>query len=144
MPRTCHLLVLLLLSWSSSFGQNAPKLTTPRIVATFERIGLTTGLPETTIYTPKNWGTFRVSIVMVGTVSNQQDGTWSGELHFTDGAGENPYPSFTVQLGTSIPQTAVADFPIRAKAGKPIKFEVSSYIGQGSKYNVWVVVEQLM
>jgi hypothetical protein len=35
---------------------------------------------------------------------------------------------------------------IRAKAGRPIKFSVTSPYGgtEGSKYNVWVVVEQLM
>jgi hypothetical protein len=82
---------------------------------------------------------------MVGTVSNQQFGLWTGELQFTDGAGENPFgPPFFVQLVTSIRQTAAADFPIRALAGKPIKFEVTSNTTEGTKYNVWVVVEQLM
>src|ERR1700680_3891972 len=69
---TCCLLVVLFGSWSSSLGQSAPKLTYPKIVATFHRFGLTAELPPTTIYTPKNWGTFRISIVMVGTVANGQ------------------------------------------------------------------------
>jgi hypothetical protein len=141
---TCCLLVVLFGSWLSSFGQSAPKLTSPKIVATFQRLGLTADLPPTTIYTPKNWGTFRVSIVMVGTVSNQQYGQWTGQLQFTDGAGQNGPNTFVVQLTTSILATGSGDFPIRAQAGKPLKFSVSSFITQGAKYNVWIVVEQLM
>src|SRR5579863_7213603 len=52
---TCCLLVILFGSWLSSFGQSTPKLTSPKIVATFQRLGLTADLPPTTIYTPKNW-----------------------------------------------------------------------------------------
>jgi hypothetical protein len=141
---TCCLLVLLFGCWLSSFGQSAPKLTSPKIVATFQRLGLTADLPPTTIYTPKNWGTFRVSIVMVDTVSNDRDGLWVGELQFTNGAGDEPFAAFSVLLQTQRPQTAVADFPIRAAAGKPIKFSVAGYRTEGTKYNVWIVVEQLM
>jgi hypothetical protein len=141
---TCCLLVVLCASWLSSFGQGAPKLTSPKIVATFQRLGLTADLPPTTIYTPKNWGTFRVSIVMVDTIPNDRDGLWVGELQFTDGAGENLGRSFSVLLETSIERTAAGDFPIRAAAGKPIKFSVVGYRTEGSKYNVWVVMEQLM
>jgi hypothetical protein len=141
---TCCLLVVLFGSWLSSFGQSAPKLTSPKIVATFQRLGLTADLPPTTIYTPKNWGTFRVSIVMVGTVANQRDGVWVGELQFTNGAGDEPFANFLVRLETTRLQTDDGDFPIRAAAGKPIKFSVVGYRAEGTKYNVWVVVEQLM
>jgi hypothetical protein len=65
MRRTCCLLVVLFGSWLSSFGQSSPQLTSPKIVATFERLNQTAEIPPTTIYTPKNWATFRVSIVMV-------------------------------------------------------------------------------
>ena len=141
-------LVFLFGSWSSSFSQNAPKLTTPRIVATFERLGLTAELPPIAIYTPKTWGTFRISVVMVGTVANgQYNSYWLGGLQFADGAGEN-FPSvnnFAATLTALNRSTGVTEFPIRAKAGKPLKFSVTS-VGDtsGTKYNVWVVVEQLM
>jgi hypothetical protein len=146
---TCCLLVVLFGSWSSSLGQNAPKFTTPQIVATFERLGLTAELPPTTIYTPKDWGTFRISIVMVGTVANGQvNPYWEGGLQFTDGAGLNrpSFQTFAAELATDIRRTAAAEFPIRAKAGKPLKFSVTSHQGDtsGTKYNVWIVVEQLM
>jgi len=56
---TCCVLVELFGSWLSSFGQSAPKFTTPQIVATFQRLNQTGEIPPTTIYTPKNCGTFR-------------------------------------------------------------------------------------
>ena len=146
---TCCLLVVLFGSWLSSFGQKAPKFTTPQIVATFQRLNQTADISPTTIYTPANWGTFRISIVMVGTVANGMgnNASWVGGVQFTDGAGENApdYP-FDAELFTITRQTAVAEFPIRAKAGRPIKFSVISPYGgtEGSKYNVFVVVEQLM
>jgi hypothetical protein len=143
---TCCLLVVLFGSWSSSLGQNAPKFTTPQIVATFQRLGQTAEIPPTTIYTPKNWATFRVSIVMVETVGTGNQATWAGRIQFTDGAGENSGIPFEAQLDVFSRTTAVAEFPIRAKAGKPLIFSVVPDGGdqRGSKYNVWVVVEQLM
>jgi hypothetical protein len=85
---------------------------------------------------------------MVGTVANGQDGAfWLGGLQFWDGAGENlpGFETFAAVLSTSVRFTAVTEFPIRAKAGKPLKFSVASNGDtSGSKYNVWVVVEQLM
>ena len=143
MRRTCYLLVVLFGAWSSSLGQSVPKFTTPQIVATFHRLGQTAEIPPTTIYTPKNWGTFRISIVMVGIVATG-NGYWAGELLFDDGAGkDNPF-DFAAFLNLDIRRTAVAEFPIRAKMGKPIRFQVKSVGAEGSKYNVWVVVEQLM
>jgi hypothetical protein len=145
MRRTCYLLVVLFGAWSSSLGQSAPKFTTPQIVATFHRLGQTAEIPPTTIYTPKNWGTFRISIVMVGTVASGQNGTWAGVVDFKDGAGDNTGTAFSAQLVSEVKQTVFAEFPIRAEARKPIKFSVTGYGSpQGSKYNVWVVVEQLM
>jgi hypothetical protein len=141
---TCFLLVILCGSWLSGLGQSAPKLTSPRIVATFERLGQTAAIPPTTIYTPKKWGTFRVSFVMVVTVANKNDnGAWGPLLQFTDGSGTN------VGGGEIIPAnvrgTVGSGFPFRAKAGKPLIFSTGSGDDtSGTKYNVWVVVEQLM
>jgi hypothetical protein len=146
---TFFLLVFLCGPWVGSFGQHVPKFTTPRIVATFQRLGQTKEIKPVSIYTPPQWGTFRISIVMVGTVANRlYNSHWEGGLQFTDGAGEN-LPGFTVfaaELFTVDRGTATAEFPVRAKAGTPLKFSVTSKGGDtsGSKYNVWVVVEQLM
>jgi hypothetical protein len=148
MRRTLCLLVVLFGLLSTSLGQTAPKFTSPRIVATFHRLGQTAEIPPTTIYTPRNWGTFRVSIVMVGTMDNQNyQSYWLGGLQFTDAAGEN-LPGFgrwAAALTTLNRVTSEAEFPIRAKAGMPLKFSVTSNGDtSGTKYNVWVVVEQLM
>jgi hypothetical protein len=108
------LMVALFGSWSSSLGQNAPMLAYPKIVATFHRIGQTAEISPTTIYTPKNWGTFRISIVMVGTVAQGTSSDfWAGGVLFTDG---KPIKVFVKSYGAE---------------GK-------------STYNIWVVVEQLM
>jgi hypothetical protein len=144
---TFFLLVFLCGLWSVSLGQNAPKFTTPQIVATFQRLGQTKEIKPVTIYTPPQWGTFRISIVMVLSVANGNNATWDGGIQFADGSGENgPYAPFETTLITNLrPNTSIVEFPIRAKASRPIKFSVKSDGDTGgSKYNVWVVVEQLM
>ena len=144
---TCCLLVVLFGSWSSSLGQSAPKFTSPQIVATFERLGQTADIPPTTIYTPRKWGTFRISIVMVGIEANGTFNTdWETQVHFTDANGENvPCSVCEVDLALDRRRNSVGEFPIRAKAGAPIKVSVTSQGNtQNTKYNVWVVVEQLM
>jgi hypothetical protein len=95
-------------------------------------------------YTPPKWGTFRVSMVMVLTVGNGSTfGAWGPLLYFYDGSGKNQGGGADVTANT--PQTADVEFPIRAHAGKPLTFAVSSSGDtSGSKYNIWVVVEQLM
>jgi hypothetical protein len=141
---TCCLLVVLFGSWLSGFGQSTPKFSSPKIVATFKRVGLVLPLSPTTVYTPKSWGMFRVSIVMVCVVPSPQDGEWLGQLLFTDGAGQNPLNTFVVPLDTTYVSTGVGEFPIRVQAGKPIQFSTTGFTAGGSTYNVWVVVEQLM
>jgi hypothetical protein len=141
---TCLLLVVLFGSWLSSFGQTAPKLRYPKIVATFERVGQTDKIPPTTIYTPPKWGTFRATLIMVLTRGNgEQEAGWSGIVRFTNGGGTFGGPA--VELPTSNRTAGYSEMPIRAIAGRPITFEVdSSGDTSGSKYNVWLVVEQLM
>jgi hypothetical protein len=142
---TCCLLVILFGSWLSSFGQSVPRLTSPKIVATFERIGQTADIPPTTLYTPQKWGTYRITVVMVLTSGNGNGNFWEGELVFVDGAGMNGSRGYTTALPTGSPQTASGEFPIRARAGKPLTFSVTpNGDTSGTKYNVWVVVEQLM
>jgi len=85
---------------------------------------------------------------MVGTVPNGvSNAYWFSDLHFTDGAGTDAPCDFicSATLYTDILRTGAAEFLIRAKRGQPIRFEVKSLRDtSGSKYNVWVVVEQLM
>jgi hypothetical protein len=144
---TLSLLLFLGGLWSVSLGQRVPKFTTPRIVATFERFGVTGAISPTTIYTPKSWGTFRISIVLVGTVANgHQQSSYEGGILFTDGAGKNtPTASTVAILPTDVKRSGQVEFPIRAKPEKPIQLFVSANgHTSGTQYNVWVVVEQLM
>lgn len=140
---TCCLLLALFGSWLSSFGQSTPQLTSPKIVATFERLGLTNGMKQVTIYTPPQWGTFRISVVMVLTAPAGTTGEfWYGYLQFVNAAGVNVY---SVALPSKTLGSAFGELPVRAKAGTPIKFSVQpAGDNSGSKYNVWIVVEQLM
>ena len=139
-------LAVLFGSWASTFGAGVatkPILGQPVIVAAYERLDITGRVAPITIYTPQQWGTFRVPIVMVGTVANgQSNAFWDGNLAFTDGAGENgPFFGRDALLYTDMRRTGVAEFPIRAKAGKPMKFSVTPFGDtSGTKYNVWVVV----
>ena len=137
---TFCLLVVLLGSWSSSVGQSAPKFTSPRIVATFERLGQTAEILPTTIY--KHWGTFRISVVMVLTASNGNGASWDGLISYTDGSGLSVPED---RLFTGFRNTAPVEFPFRQGAGIPIRVSVQADGDtSGSRYNVWVVVEQLM
>jgi hypothetical protein len=139
----CFVLVLLG-SWSG-YGQAPAKQqpTFPRIVAKFERLNQTASISPITIYTPSRAGTFRISVVMVGIKPNGDNGgVWDGECVMTDGAGAY---NFGVSINTQVRQTTSTEVPIRAKGGKPITFAVNGNLhSAGSKYNVWVVVEQLM
>src|ERR1700690_651007 len=84
---TCCLLVVLSVSWASSLGQHAPKLTSPQIVATFQRLGQTKEIKPVTLYTPPPWGTFRISIVIVGTIANVSAAFWAAKAYYSDAAG---------------------------------------------------------
>ena len=142
MRRACSLLMVLFASFVC-FGQSAPKLTSPRIVAAFERLGQTAAIPPTTIYTPKKWGTFRVSVIMILTKGNNGNGgDWQGQFLFVDGAGVfTGEPS--IFAGTK--NRAVWETPFRCKPGQRMVFSVTPGGNTaGSKYNALVVVEQLM
>ena len=138
MRRACFLLVVVLLASCLSIGQSVPKLTSPQIVATFQRLRQTAEIPPTIIYTPQKWGTFRVSIVMVLTVANGMGSyRWDGIVRVKDAAGGM---SFGVGLPLGGRNTQVAEFPIRAAAGKPLTFSVSpAGDTSGTMYNVFVV-----
>jgi hypothetical protein len=149
----CYLFVVLLGCCTSSFGQDGPKKSGqnvyPRIVATFKRIDQTGPFSPVTIYTPKNWGTFRCSIVMVVTKGNSQTNSYlEANLLFHDGAGFDGVPPnspFYATVATATRNTNYGEFPFRARPGKPIQIEVVPYgITSSTTYNIFVVVEQLM
>ncbi len=138
---TFCLLLVLFWSWSSSFGQNASEPTFPRIVATFQRLNQTGPIRLTTIFTPEHWGTFQISTVIVQAVAGG-DGTWSELYKWTDGSGKQEYPF--VSLNSNLRHSNNGVFAARVKTATPFKFGVTASNSAGGKYNVWVVVEQLM
>ncbi|MGA8732313.1 MAG: hypothetical protein WB558_00200 [Terriglobales bacterium] len=125
---TLCLLMVLFGSCGRGSAQSEPKLIYPKIVATFHRVNQTNVISPVTLYTPKKWGMFRVSIVMVGikgTGNSQQ--YLVAPISFTDEAAPNQYPCpFCAVLYTSDSETDAADLPIRAKPGTPIKFSVQA------------------
>jgi hypothetical protein len=139
MRRVC-LLVVLFGSWCFSLGQSAPKLTVPKIVAAFERLNQTSPISLTKVFTPQHWGTFQVSVVMVETVAGGE-GIWNGQFFWRDGGGDegNGLP-----LGTTRRGSVSIIWAGRMKAGTPFEFSINAVNSPGGKYNVWIVVEQLM
>jgi hypothetical protein len=134
--------LLVLLGSVASYGQ-APakhKPTFPQIVARFERLNQTGPISPTTIFTPTHCGTFQVSIVMVQTVAGG-NGIWFGTFNWTDGSGSD---STNLQLDTFQRQSANSVFAARVKAGTPFSFQITESNTPGGKYNVWIVVQQLM
>jgi hypothetical protein len=145
---TFFLLLMVLYSWVGSAGSEltVKGLQYPRIVARFHRFGQTSAIPPTPIYTPSRWGIFSVSTVMVLATSNGQDGGWLGNLAYTNGSGAGnasapPYILGMLQNPGGIAQgiTVVVQEPNR-----PLTFSTSSQGNiSGSKYNVFIVVEQI-
>jgi hypothetical protein len=115
-----------------------------QVVATFHRVNQTGPIGPITIYTPSQWGTYRVSISMVLAVGNgdRTGASWESDLQFKNQAGNS---HLFVVLPVRMPQNALSEFPIRAQAGKPINITViSNGNTAGTKYNIWVAVELLM
>lgn len=137
--------LLLVLGSRIGYGQEPTKsnATFPRVVATFKLLNQTAPISQTTIYTPKKWGTFRISLIMVLTVKNGRNAEWSGTVRFKNRGGDFAEPS--VGVTTTNPGMESASDVVRAKGGAPITFEVIA-IGDTSntKYNVFVVLEKLM
>jgi len=112
-------------------------------VATYQRLNLTHEIRRTIIYTPKDWGTFRISLLMTLNVANVKDANWIGAVRFENGGVRFAGPSIVINTGRRDFESS--EVPIRAKADAPITFSVTSTgETENSKYSVFVVVEQLM
>jgi len=140
---TCCLLVILFGSCLSSLGQKTSKLTSPQIVATYQRLNRTGAIDRAVLYDPALWGIFRVSLIMTLTEANGNGGSWNGVIEFKNGAGTVAEPS--IILNTNVLNSEGSDVPIRVRAGAPITLSVTpTGDTSGSKYSVFVIVEQLM
>jgi hypothetical protein len=145
--KTIYLMVVLLVSSvdgvSQSATKRAPTGTLPRVVATVRLFHQTGPISPTKIFTPEKWGVYRLSAVGVVTAA-AGDGYWSGGFQWTDGGGNEStacLTMFTLFTGSY----SCNSFAFRDLSGKPLTYSVNQNGDtSGSKYNLFIVVEQLM
>lgn len=134
------LLLLFVVGLATCVGGSAAD--TPHIVAKFELLNQTGPIPTTTVFTPKHWGTFQISTIIVQTVASG-NGFWNEAFTWTDGGGTQ-----TVVLNSSgntdLRGSTSKVFALRMNRGKPLRVGTSTVDLPGGQYNLWVVVEQLM
>ena len=112
-------------------------------MATYQRLNRTGAIDRAVLYDPALWGIFRVSLIMTLTEANGNGGSWNGVIEFKNGAGTVAEPS--IILNTNVLNSEGSDVPIRVRAGAPITLSVTpTGDTSGSKYSVFVIVEQLM
>ncbi len=126
---------------SVSYGQAATGL--PRVVATFKRTNQAGPISMQTIFTPPDTGIYRITVVIVVTAGNGQQGSdWEPTFEWED---ENGDENYLIPIPTQSTTEGSSSLSIHDLRGKPIKGGVvSSGDTSGSKYDVFVVVEQIM
>jgi hypothetical protein len=110
----------------------------PRVVARI-KLWQKTGPLSITLFTPKHFGTYRISGVMV--ITAQNGNPYYGTIAYTDGGGLEQF-SFSSQGSRG--DLEVGPFSLRDHPWVPIQLSINSYGEQGGKYNLFVVVEQIM
>jgi hypothetical protein len=111
----------------------------PRVVASISLHGKTGDIKPITLFTPKHFGVYRISGVLV--VTTQLDNNLYGSILYRDGGGSK-YLSFAAL--PSVGEYPVGPFVFRDLFRVPIQLFVNSYGEQGGKYNLFVVIEQIM
>jgi hypothetical protein len=111
----------------------------PRVVPSFKIWGHTGSIKPITLFTPKHFGVYRASGVFVVT-ADTEDPIY-GTITCKDGAGAQQL-QFSAQGGVG--DTQVGPFTFRDLIGVPIRLSVSAPGYQTGKYNLFVVVEQIM
>jgi len=109
----------------------------PRVVANISRWSKTGPIGATTLFTPKHFGVYRVSGVVV--VTSQIDNGLVVLVDFRDGGGLQQL-DFTA--GGNTGDYSFGPFVFRDLIGAPIQLFVNS--GPTGKYNLFVVIEQIM
>jgi hypothetical protein len=109
----------------------------PRVVAKISRWGKTGRIGATVLFTPKHFGVYRVSGVVV--VTSQIDNGVGVLVDFRDGGGSQ---QLTFEAGGPPGDYSFGPFVFRDLIGAPIQLFVDS--GETGKYNLFVVIEQIM
>jgi hypothetical protein len=138
MRNTLRLLTILLGLTGASIGQTG----LPQVVATRQRLNQTGPISMDTLWVPLQPGIYRITIAMVVTVGGQQNSDWEPTISWVDERGEEIYQFAVSQQSSSSSSVTVT---IRDLPNSPIKGGVlSNGDSSGSKYDVFVVVEQIM
>ncbi len=114
-------------------ADTSPRTAQPVIVASFNRRGITQGIPTTTLFTPAVTGVYRASLYLAMTTPTGQGNTWPLYLTWTDDVG--PESDVLGQVfDTAIPPMdyeynealngAAAPFVFEAIAGQPVAFQL--------------------
>jgi len=111
----------------------------PRVVARIKLWGKTGPIKPITLFTPKHFGVYRVSGVLV--VTTQTDNNLYGYIKHVDGGGAQQI-SFTAL--PNVGDYPVGPFVLRDLIGAPIQLLINSFGTQAGKYNLFVVIEQIM
>lgn len=134
--------VLVLMFQVQAYSQNL--VTTPQIVATVSLTNQTAPISPTTLLTPTQSGTYRISAVMVITAANSGAGYWTTNLGFAPDTGpatDSIAQVNSAQLGGGINLYTAA---FRSDAGQPITYSVIDHDGAlGSTYELFLVLEKL-
>src|SRR5579872_5236385 len=143
----CVLLIELLSVLAGVCQERAVKSATnaagfPHVVAKVSRWQQTEPIKSTTLFTPKGFGLYRVSVVGVVTTPGGS-GSWIVAVDWSDSGGQQEI-TFSGQ-SNSVGDFVQSTLPFRDLAGVPISFSVTSNGDTaGSKYNLFIVVEQIM
>ena len=159
--RLACLAIVLVVGAGVSLGQSTRKAPTalPRPPAVVGKVTLTAQsnqIPQTTIFTPRTNGLFRLSYYGTSTVASSSYGCWEVWFYWTDEAGSHQnqfnnllYPG-SIQGCDAVGIEADYSAPtedatiIRGIAGAPIQFAVVPlYNTEGSQYELFISVEQL-
>jgi hypothetical protein len=111
----------------------------PRVLARIKLWGKTGPLKPITLFTPKHFGVYRISGVIV--VTAQNGNPYFGSIGYTDGGGAQQLSFLSHGV---VGDSQVGPFVFRDYLGVPIQLWIDTYGAQGGKYNLFVVIEQIM
>jgi hypothetical protein len=137
-------LAMVLFAAVLGFGQTTTTKQTenpglPRVVAKRVLWHKTGGFNPITLFTPKHFGVYRVSGVLVVTVETQNN--MYGHITYQDGGGAEQLSFSTIP---NVGDYAVGPFVLRDRTGVPIQLEIDKGQYLEGSYNLFVVVEQIM
>jgi hypothetical protein len=141
--------------YSAESNTNNPR--PPQVVASVRLTNQTQPLPTTTIFNVRETGLYRISSYIAMTTPGAFDYGWSLCLGWTDEAGLEQAPEYSVVYarqsapfsygspfitgnGLTVAQPV---FPIEAIAGTPISYAVTPFLQGDGTYELFMTVERL-